>query len=128
MSVPNYVMQTCKIPAAICDDIERMCHDFIWGSTPDNRNDLLIYWHMICSPKEEGGLKFRSLRMVNAAYVMKLSWELMVNREALWVQVLRAKYKCGNLQIPSVYCGSRASHLWRGISQNWSLILQTSLG
>lgn len=122
MSVPNYVMQTSKIPAAVCDEVEQMCRDFIWGSTPDARKNHLISWHTICSPKEEGGLAFRSLRMVNSAYMMKLGWELITKREALWVQVLRFKYKCGNLQMPNVTCGSRASHIWRGLTQSWPMV------
>lgn len=97
-----------------------MCQDFIWGSTPEARR--LISWETICSPKNEGGLGFRSLRMVNNSYMMKLGWELMVNREALWVQVLRYKYKCGNLQVPTMHIGLRASHLWRGICQAWHLV------
>lgn len=55
--------------------------------------------------------------MVNNAYMMKLGWELMINREAPWVQVLWYKYKCGNLHTPVVQPGSRPSHLWRGICQ-----------
>lgn len=115
MSILSYIIQTSKIPASVCDDLERMCRDFIWGSTPDQRKNHLISWNTICSPKEEGGLRFRSLRMVNTAYMMKLGWELITKRDSLWVQVLRFKYKCGNLQLPMVTCGLRASHIWRGI-------------
>lgn len=43
-------------------------------------------------------------------------------REALWVQVLRYKYGCGNLTIPYMKCSSRPSHLWRDIVQYWPLV------
>lgn len=62
--------------------------------------------------------------MMNNSFVMKLGWELVTKREALWVQVLRYKYKCGNLHIPKVQVGSRASHVWRGIGQVWQLVEQ----
>lgn len=58
MSVPCYVMQISKIPASICDEVERMCRDFIWGSTPEVRKNHLISWNTICSPKEKGALVF----------------------------------------------------------------------
>lgn len=122
MSIPSYVMQCSKIPASICDEIERLCRDFIWGSTPEARKNHLISWETICSPKEMGGLGFRSLRLENAAYLMKLQWEVMIKREALWVQVLRFKYGCGNLLVPNMKCGTRVSHLWRGIYNNWHLV------
>lgn len=56
--------------------------------------------------------------------MMKLGWELIVNREALWVKVVRVKYKCGGLLLPTVRCGSKASHIWRGISNAWNLVEQ----
>lgn len=101
-----------------------MCHDFIWGSTSEVQKNHLISWETICAPKELGGLGFRSLRMVNAAYLTKLGWHLLTNREALWVQVLRFKYGCGNLIIPSMKCSSRPSHLWRGICEFWPFVAQ----
>lgn len=78
MSIPNYVMQiqvSC-IPASIWDKVERMCCDFIWGSTLEVRCNHLISWATICSPKDKGGLGFRSLKMVNSAFLMKLGWAL----------------------------------------------------
>lgn len=119
MSLPSYVMHTALIPASICEEIECLCRDFIWGSSSEVRCCHLISWETICSPKEEGGLGFRSLHLVNALYMMKLGWELMTNKEALWAQVLRFKYHCGNLLIPVMRCGAQASHIWRGITKYW---------
>lgn len=72
MSIPSYVMQCSKILASICDEAERLCSDFIWGSTLDARRNHLISWETIYSLKEMGGLGFRSMRMVNVAYLMNL--------------------------------------------------------
>lgn len=33
MNLPSYVMQTTTILVSICDEVERLCRDFIWGST-----------------------------------------------------------------------------------------------
>lgn len=38
--------------------------------------------------------------MVNAAYLMKLGWGVLTNKDALWVRVLRCEYGCGNLTVP----------------------------
>lgn len=93
MGVPNYVMQTSLILLSICDKVELLCRDFkIWGSDPESRKCHLISWDTICAPKEDGGLGFRSLRLVNAAFMMKLRWALLSNKDALWAQVLRFKY------------------------------------
>lgn len=125
MSMPNYVMQTCCIPASICDKVERLCRNFIWGTTSEARRCHLLSWDTICRPKEEGGLGFRSLRMVNICYMLKLGWNLVVNQDALWVRVMRSKYDCGGLMLPNVRCGSRASHIWREIARSWNLVEQS---
>lgn len=85
MSIPSYIIQTNKIPASTCDEIERLCRDFIWGSTPEVRKHHLISWARICTPKYEGGLGFRGLRMVNSAFLMKLGWNIMAMKEALYM-------------------------------------------
>lgn len=41
-SVPTYVMQTSKLPTSICDEVERMCCDFIWGSISEARKNHLV--------------------------------------------------------------------------------------
>lgn len=117
MSVPCYVIQMSKIPVSICDEVEHMCRDFIWGSTPKVCKNHLISWSTICSPKEKEGLSFCGLRMVNSAFLMKLGWGVISKKDSLWAQVLRFKYGYGNLTIPSINCGSRASHLWGDICQ-----------
>lgn len=56
--------------------------------------------------------------------MIKLGWGLVAHKDALWAQVLRFKYGCGNLTIPNMKCGARVSHLWRGIFQQWQYVEQ----
>lgn len=43
MGIPNYVMQySTLIPTAICDELEHLCRDFIWGSFAEARKCHLI--------------------------------------------------------------------------------------
>ncbi|GAU10423.1 hypothetical protein TSUD_421820 [Trifolium subterraneum] len=89
--IPGYVMQTANIPASVCDEAEKICRDFIWGSTVNQRKCHLVSWEKICRPKEEGGLGFKNLRMLNQAYIHKLAWQMVAEPNKLWVQVMRAK-------------------------------------
>lgn len=54
--------------------------------------------------------------------MMKLGWGLVTHKDALWAQVLRFKYGCGNLTIPTMKCATHVSHLWRGICNQWPLV------
>ncbi|KAJ1433552.1 hypothetical protein SESBI_06090 [Sesbania bispinosa] len=76
MSTPNYLMQASVIPVGVCEEIERLCRNFIWGSSAEKRKMHLISWHKICQPKNLGGLGFKPLKLVNEAYMVKLGWKL----------------------------------------------------
>lgn len=41
-SLPGYTMQACSLPVSICDEAEKICRDFIWGSSPASRKCHLI--------------------------------------------------------------------------------------
>ncbi|KAK7282263.1 hypothetical protein RIF29_10909 [Crotalaria pallida] len=117
MSLPCYVMQACVIPASICQEVEKICRGFIWGSTNERRKCHLVSWEVICSPKEKGGLGFRNLKSVNEAYMMKLAWNMISNPNALWSKVLTSKYKVENPINVSPSTKPNVSALWRGISR-----------
>lgn len=52
--IPDYVLQSSHIPSSVCLEAEKICWDFIWGSTTDVRKCHLVAWDKICNPKEEG--------------------------------------------------------------------------
>lgn len=114
-NIPGYTMQTCSIPMAVCEEAERICRDFIWGSSPTRRKCHLISWEKLCKPKNAGGLGFRSLCTLNMAHMMKLGWQVVANPEKLWVQAMRSKYRCGSQTMPDMVIRSRSSHAWRAI-------------
>ena len=53
--------------------------------------------------------------------MMKLAWGLIDRRDALWVQVMRAKHGCGEDAIPIVQLHASSSNAWRGISSVWEV-------
>lgn len=61
-SMHGYVMQSSVIPLSVCDEAEKLCRNFIWGSKTDKRRCHLVSWEKICQPKEDGGLGLRNMR------------------------------------------------------------------
>ena len=101
-SIPSYVKPTVKLPNNVCSKIDRICQNFIRGSSESNRKVHLISWNKICSPKEDGGLGFRKEKEVNLACMMKLAWGIINKPESLWVKVMRYKYGCVDGILPKV--------------------------
>lgn len=88
-TMPMYAMQSTKLPRSTCDDIDRMSRRFLWGGDEDRRKVHLVSWQNVTKPKMEGGLGFRSMRQVNAAFLAKLGWRLLAEPDALWARVIR---------------------------------------
>ncbi|KAK8608490.1 hypothetical protein V6N13_023912 [Hibiscus sabdariffa] len=57
--------------------------------------------------------------MQNEAFLMKIAFNVIVNKEALWVRFLHSKYKCGTSLLENIRVASR-SRLWKGLSMIWS--------
>lgn len=121
-SMPGYVMQTSVIPITVCEEAERICRDFIWGSSVDRRKCHLVSWEKLCKPKEVGGVGFRSMGILNQAYVMKLAWQLMNDRDKLWVRIMRAKYQCGSLLLPKVSMKVNSPSIWKSMVKIWKIV------
>jgi len=61
----------------------------------------MVAWERLCKPKREGGLGIRSAKEMNNALLAKLGWRLLNTRDGLWVQILRKKFRVGEIYEPS---------------------------
>ncbi|KAH1089674.1 hypothetical protein J1N35_016931 [Gossypium stocksii] len=80
------------IPKRICDEIECIVRQFIWGFSDGCQKMSLVNWESICQPRSCRGLGIGHLRDQNASFMMKLGCNLVYKQDALWVRVLRSKY------------------------------------
>jgi hypothetical protein len=76
-------MQTSSTPALVCDEAEKICRDFIWGSTSQHCKWASNFFGEIYHPKEEGGMGFRSLCMLNKSFTLKLAWQMVAESDKL---------------------------------------------
>lgn len=75
-SVPTYAMQTTKLPAQICDSLDRLNRNFLWGDTNDKKKVHLVKWEKVCKPKCKGGLGIKLSADMNKAMLAKASWRI----------------------------------------------------
>ncbi|KAA3488323.1 nitrogen regulatory protein P-II-like protein [Gossypium australe] len=75
---------TMMIPQGICEEIERIVRQFIWGYSGGSRKMTLVNWQPICQPK---------LKDQNISFMLKLGFNILINTKSLWVRILRSKYK-----------------------------------
>ncbi|XP_026415795.1 uncharacterized protein LOC113311158 [Papaver somniferum] len=66
--------------------------EFLAGSRQEEEKNASLKLGVVQSAKEKGGLGLRSLYDLNLALVAKLVWRFLKEQDALWAQILRAKY------------------------------------
>ena len=121
-SIPMYSMQSTKLPRSTCDDIDRRCRSFLWGSSEGVRKPHLVAWENVTKTKKEGGLGLKSMRQVNSAFLAKLGWRLLAEPQSLWSKVLRAKYCDNRCDLDMFKSRQNASNAWRGIISSVDIV------
>ncbi|WZZ66780.1 hypothetical protein YC2023_078150 [Brassica napus] len=109
-SIPVHIMSSIALPVSILEQLDRIARSFIWGSGEGNRKQHMVAWERICKPKREGGLGLRSAKGMNIALLAKLGWRLLNTHDGLWVQILRKKFRVGEIYETS----------WLVAQGNWS--------
>lgn len=115
-SIPVHTMSTIMLPMSTLNQLDKIARAFIWGSSEGNRKQHLVSWNKVCKPKGEGGLGIRLAKEMNIALLAKLGWRLLNTEDALWVKILRRKFRVGELY-DSTWLTARGtwSPTWRSI-------------
>ncbi|CAL8126109.1 unnamed protein product [Prunus armeniaca] len=66
-SIPIYAMQTTKLLKSICDDLDRIHRNFLWGGSSRQSKVHLCQWDLVCRPKHKGGLGLKKTSLLNQA-------------------------------------------------------------
>uniref|UniRef100_A0A2N9H6M3 Reverse transcriptase zinc-binding domain-containing protein n=1 Tax=Fagus sylvatica TaxID=28930 RepID=A0A2N9H6M3_FAGSY len=115
-SLPTYFLSLFPIPVVVASRIDKIQRDFLWGGMGEGKKFHLVKWSQICQPINLGGLGFQNLRLFNKALLGKWLWCFGNEREALWRQVIVAKY--GNLHegwTSGEVVGPNGVSLWKNI-------------
>ena len=80
------------LPIHLCEKLDKINQDFLWGSTREKKRLHLVTWNKIIQPKEEGDLGIQVARAKNVALLAKLNWRMNQEKEAIWAKVILNKY------------------------------------
>ncbi|KAJ0960949.1 hypothetical protein J5N97_001161 [Dioscorea zingiberensis] len=92
MFIPLFGLSTYVIPNSIIDCITKLVRQFIWSNTGSGNGVHLIGWSTVTSPKTEGGLGVKDLRLMKRALLSKHVLELLNKSDKTWTQLMIAKY------------------------------------
>lgn len=93
LEILSYFMQSIMILIGLYKKIEQIVRTFVWDLTSNGRGMHLVKWETCCQLMKVGGLRLKKLVPHNMSFLMKISYQLVNNWYALWVQILQCKYK-----------------------------------
>lgn len=71
-AIPIYSMQTVQFPISICDKLDKMNRDFLWGHNETSTKVHLVKWGFVCKPKFMGGLGLKQTHLMNQGCSLNL--------------------------------------------------------
>ncbi|XP_058765688.1 uncharacterized protein LOC131639202 [Vicia villosa] len=86
-------------PVKVLNEITRLQSNFLWGETVEGTKIHRASWMNVCLPIEKGGLGLRRIRDFNFSLLHKWRWRILGGLEALWYNVLKARYDDINLHV-----------------------------
>ncbi|GJZ69163.1 hypothetical protein Tco_0632713 [Tanacetum coccineum] len=120
-SMHVYWAAVLVIPIGIIPDIQQLMRGFLWCNEELKRGKAKVAWDTICLPKLEGGLGIRSLEIFNIALMTTHIWNLVTNRESLWVRWVHT-YKLKGRTIWDIPVKAEMSWGWRKLLQIQELV------
>lgn len=91
-TLPLYAMQTVLLPTSICQRLDAIIRDFIWGTTAESKKWHLVKWEDITRPPSNDGLGITTDHERNIVHLATTCWHLHQEDEGLWAQLIRSKY------------------------------------
>ncbi|OVA00619.1 hypothetical protein BVC80_9085g26 [Macleaya cordata] len=91
-SIPIYYMAAYLLPKGVLEKILCIQRNFWWKKSEERHRLIFTAWSKFYKPKEDGGLGIQTPEKVNVSLVMKMAWRFLTQPQALWCQLLSAKY------------------------------------
>jgi len=82
-AIPSCAMQKVKIPRSICDEVDRKARCFLWGGNDSTRKIHNVSWNQVAKNNLMGGLGVKSMRDTNVAFLTKLGWRVLAEKDRL---------------------------------------------
>ena len=109
-------MQSALLPKGLCNKIDKMVRQFVWGSRLEKRKLHLLSWATMTSSTNKGNLGIKNMHGMNLAFMAKFGWRMIHEHGSLWTRALSTKYIRGDLNMSKLVHKTDSSNVWKGIS------------
>ncbi|KAH7845388.1 hypothetical protein Vadar_001417 [Vaccinium darrowii] len=114
-SMQTYWSSIFILPKKVIKEVESILRAFFWSGPDLKKTGAKVSWDHLCSPRQEGGLGFKSMHIWNKAAISKHIWFLIAGGEqSMWCQWVKS-YLLKGRSFWEVKIPSNPSWIWRKI-------------
>ncbi|XP_019451747.1 PREDICTED: uncharacterized protein LOC109353840 [Lupinus angustifolius] len=122
LSMLTYSFHIYSWPSNLIQNLDKCIRNFIWSGDTSTRKIATMSWHKVCSPTNSGGLGLRSIKAMNQAALIKLSWEMSSSSQK-WAILYRHRFGRGTYPSQRYF----KSSIWPDIKSNWHTVMSNSI-
>lgn len=89
MILYSFFVYACLIQ--LLKSLDRYIRNFIWAGDTNVKKVVIVAWKYLCRLSMEGGLGLKTLRSLNEAALMKLSWEMHASNQE-WAEFYISRF------------------------------------
>ena len=113
-SMPMFLLSFFEVQVGVRKRLDFYRSRFFWQGDELKRKYRLAKWDIICRPKDQGGLGIENLEIKNRCLLSKWLWKLSTENDAMWAQILHAKY-LQKKTLSQVTVRPTDSPFWKGL-------------
>ena len=91
-SIPEYNMQCYKLSTKVCEDVNKLTRDFLWGSTVEKKKLRLVGYNKVNNPIDMGSLGIFEMKAKSSTILAKICGRISSSLDMPWAQMLINKY------------------------------------
>lgn len=108
-------------PASLLKILDKKIRNFIGSGDPNMNKICTVAWNNLCLPASKGGLGVKSIKTLNEAALLLLTFDLIASKKD-WAEFLKNRF----LQHRQPATNYVKSSLWPGIKANIQTVLSNS--
>ncbi|KAF1877237.1 hypothetical protein Lal_00012008 [Lupinus albus] len=97
--------------------VDKGIRNFVWCGDIGKKKLVNVAWSKVCSSMQSGGLRLRSMKLMNKAALLKLAWDMRSSNQD-WTKFYRTRFGASSCYPTRSF----KSSIWSGIRDNWSLV------
>jgi hypothetical protein len=115
-SIPLYWMSLYRLPVKLKKRIDQLCRSFLWYGGSSVKKNSLVSWKILCTSKQQGGMKILDLDIMNKTLLAKWIFRFKDNKVIrYWKKIITFKYA-------RVRNRAHFSLFWKDVSKDLDLV------